>query len=358
MEIKTCKESKQSVNIVRTKEQMQSIILTMARYNFNVYEKRILYRLIELAQSEMLGLNFEDGSGLVKVVHGLSNYKEITLPIRSILGNEDDKNHARIKKAVFGLSKKSFIYEDDKTIEQINIVLSPKIYKGSSMITFIIEPKIWDCCLDFTRGYKKYELKTAMSFKCVYSMRFYELFSGQVDPLTISIERLKEMFGLVGCYPNFAHFVKRVIEPAKKELDEHSPYSFDWHPHEESKIGKKIVNLTFIPYKVVKNENTEIEHNKLKMQVSTSLVMDKKLRAYLIETWGFTEQELRANIDNLRDLNLLPDPLLFLSDLRGNARAAKRPKAYIIGAIKKAVQVHRNKANGAVESLAKSILKK
>ncbi len=348
MEIKVYKGPKQSVNTVRTKEQMQSVILTMARYNFNVYEKRVLYRLVELAQGEMLGLNFKNESAKVKIAHGLSDYKEITLPIRSILGNEEDKNHARIKKAIFGLSRKSFIYEDDKTIEQINIVLSPKIYKGSSTITFIIEPKIWDCCLDFTRGYKKYELKTAMSFKCVYSMRFYELFADQGSPITFSIEQLKEMFGLVGKYRDYTSFIKKVIEPAKKELDEHSTYSFDWHPHEESKIGKKIVCVTFIPYKIHREQSDELERNRLKMQISSSITLGndfraRQIREYIINSFGFTEQELRANEEKLKYIASLSDPMGYIEIIKRNARErARDPKAFFMGVVKSDIDKKNN----------------
>ena len=38
-------------------------------------------------------------------------------------------------------------------------------------------------CWTLQRGYRKYELVTAMQFKSVYSMRMYELMSGQKRPL-------------------------------------------------------------------------------------------------------------------------------------------------------------------------------
>ena len=40
------KQKKNNGVVVRNKDQIQSYIMTTAKYDFNVYEKRILYRLV------------------------------------------------------------------------------------------------------------------------------------------------------------------------------------------------------------------------------------------------------------------------------------------------------------------------
>ena len=40
------------------KDLIQSYIMTTAKYDFNVYEKRIIYRLVEMAQGEVQGVKF------------------------------------------------------------------------------------------------------------------------------------------------------------------------------------------------------------------------------------------------------------------------------------------------------------
>ena len=44
--------------VEENKNVIQSYMLTAARYDFSVYEKRILYRLVELAQAELQGKDF------------------------------------------------------------------------------------------------------------------------------------------------------------------------------------------------------------------------------------------------------------------------------------------------------------
>lgn len=58
-------------------------------------------------------------------------------------------------------------------------------------VRFEIQPEIYNAVLNFSKGFRKYELKTAMEFTSQYSMRFYELMSGQQTPLTYTIEDLK-----------------------------------------------------------------------------------------------------------------------------------------------------------------------
>ena len=42
------------------KDVIQSYVFTMAKYDFSVYEKRIIYRLVELAQCELQGGKMKD----------------------------------------------------------------------------------------------------------------------------------------------------------------------------------------------------------------------------------------------------------------------------------------------------------
>ena len=55
-----------------------------------------------------------------------------------------------------------------------------------------------------------------MQFKSVYSMRMYELMSGQKRPLEFTFEDLKMRFGVKDKYKLVGHFKTRVLDIAKK----------------------------------------------------------------------------------------------------------------------------------------------
>lgn len=312
---------------ITNKELIQSYILTTAKYDFNVYEKRVLYRLVELAQAQ---LSNEKLRG--RISHDLFNFVDITMPIAGLLaGGEEDKNHARVKEALQSLQKKVFEYEDAEIWQSISIIAMPKIEKRSADVSFIIHPKVWDCILDFSKGFRKYELKVAMEFKSQYSMRFYELLSGQSNPITYTIDNLKAMFGVTEKYKRSTDFIKRVVVPAKKELDEKSPFSFVF---DVIKHGKEFHSITFTPIYKPEMRDDDVEKKSLQRRIAPSFVLGHK-EANALRRLGFTNKEISNNIELLREAaSVLPDFIGTLADLIGKAMLADNPKGYIINALK------------------------
>lgn len=317
--------------LINNKDVLQSYILTTAKYDFSVYEKRIIYCLVELAQCEIKGIDFRKDCR--KIEHDLFGLVNITLPIRDLLNNGDDKNYKRIKDALLRLKNKSFEYEDEEIWQSISIIAFPDIKKRSSTVSFTIHPKIWDCILDFSKGFRKYELQTAMSFESVYSMRFYELLSGQKYPLTYSFEDLKSRFQAEGKYKQVNDFIKRVIDPAKKELDEKSPYTFEY---KINKTGRKFTSITFFPVYQPKHRDSDLEKKNLQKQISPYWDLPKNTIAYLKHNFEFTTMEIKQNIDLFKIAqNKIDDFIAFMSQVQVKASRAQNPKGYLIGAIKK-----------------------
>ena len=81
-----------------SRQVVQSYIFTTALYDFNVYEKRIIYNLVRLAQSQIEGVRLSES--LYKIDHAYKDYLMVELPISDFLTDEEDKNHSRIKAAL------------------------------------------------------------------------------------------------------------------------------------------------------------------------------------------------------------------------------------------------------------------
>lgn len=255
--------------IINNKQVFQSYVLTTAKYDFSPYEKRIMYRLIELAQKEIEGIKLKDN---LRKIAPTNFGREITMPVSDILKDEQDKHYTIAKAAFRSLSEKHIEYEDDEVWSYTPIITAPEIKKNSGSVKFYVFDNIWRCLLDFTKGFKKYELITAMKFKSAYAMRFYELMSGQTKPLFVLLEGpdgLRERFYLQGKYEKVNDFRRKVIDVAKKELDESSPYSF---VAKEEKAGKKIIGWTFFPvfYETEKTLRCRNKRAWLKLQHGSS----------------------------------------------------------------------------------------
>lgn len=316
---------------VTNKDLIQSYILTTAKYDYSVYEKRILYRIIELMQEYTKGKTLNSRYSITKTMF---DDIDVIMPASAFLKDEKDQNYTRTKDALLSLNRKVIQYEDRESWGAFNLIERPVVHKIGDNISFRISPTIAKAFLDFSKGFSKYELETAMSFKSEYSMRFYELLSGQKKPITYSIENLKIMFKVEDKYKLTANFINKVIEPAKKELDEKSPYSFEY---KSVKLGRKITSIKFYPVYQPKNRDAKIEAKRLQKSTSLKWDLDRLTINYLIENYVFTEEEIQNNRElfvkaqNSADFDLL----YFLSEQIRNAETKKNPKGWIINAIKK-----------------------
>ena len=108
-----------------SREVVQSYIATTAMYDFNVYEKRVLYNLVKLAQSQLEGVRLSEN--LFRIDHSLKGFVLIELPISYFLTDSEDKNHVRIKEALKSLHQKTFTYKDEEVWECFSIIANPKI---------------------------------------------------------------------------------------------------------------------------------------------------------------------------------------------------------------------------------------
>lgn len=309
---------------------IQSYIFTTAKYDFNAYEKRIMYRLVELAQDEIKGIMIRDN--MHKIEPTLFG-REITMPVADILRNEKDQNYTIAKKAFRSLAQKGVEYEDDKFWQYTAIISNPKIDKIKGSVVFTVLDDIWRCLLDFTKGYRKYELITAMQFKSVYSMRMYELMSGQKRPLEFTFEDLKQRFGVKDKYKLVGHFKTRVLDIAKKELDECSPYSFNYM---EIKEGRKVVGFKFFPTFHPDKQDPELYEREKRSKLTARAQISREALDYLRYSFEFKAAEINKNKKTIIEgEQKIPDFIGFLSSLVGPSRTAKNRIGYVINAIKK-----------------------
>ena len=316
---------------VNNKDLIQPYILTAARYDYSVYEKRILYRIIEMLQKYTKGLKLNNK---YKIEKNLFGDLDVVMPMSAFLKDENDNNYQQAKKALLSLNLRVIQYEDDAEWEAFNLIERPKIKKFDSVVSLRISPEIGKAFLDFSKGYSKYELETAMSFDSVYAMRFYELLSGQKQPISYTIDHLKIMFQIQNKYKLTTDFIKNVIDIAKKELDEKSPYSFEY---KTNKLGRKINSVTFYPVYQSKNRDPEIEARKLLKNTSLRFDINHMVVNYLKENYVFSDEEIKNNRQVFIDADKCIDLLYFLSQQKRQAESKKNPKGWIIGVLKKQI---------------------
>jgi Protein involved in initiation of plasmid replication len=317
---------------MENKSIIQSQILTCAKYNFSVYEKRILYNIVRIAQGETEGLRFPKDCRPIQ--HNLWNQPEVTIPIKDILLDDNDQHYTRVKAALKNILSKQIEYTDtNKTWYLFNIFVAVKVDVSKGLAGVTINPSLWDMILDFSKGFTPYELKVAMSFSSVYSMRFYELMANNKTPIEFEYNKLKSMLGLERKYNGRQNnFEARVLNPTQKDLNEKSPYTFTYR---KEKRGDKLF-YRFYPKFQQQFADKNLETQALKNRTCLSWDIPKNLKDYLINNCYFTQQGLKNNRDLFIEFQqCCSDCVGVLGVMKTTALAngAKNLQGYIIKAV-------------------------
>lgn len=314
---------------IKNFELLQSYIFTTARYDFSIYEKRIMYCILKNLQYLVAGEKLNDR---VIITDDLFGDKRFEIPLMEVLStlpatatSDRNTNHAQVKKALYTLNNKSFEFIDEKNDSHrlIRFVDRPEYKPKAEFIKFRLDVVMIEAFLNFSKGYRKYIFDVAMSFESVYAMRFYELFSNKTEPITYSVDNLKKMFTIETKYKNVNDFKKYVLDIAKKELDEKSPFSF---AYKMIKTGRKETHVLFNPYKIPKNQPPEIEQKELDRQVSSFWTVSPDLQNILKQYFGYDTEMIKKH---KHILGLVTKHLDFTSLLRDVYRQTKNNDAII-----------------------------
>lgn len=318
---------------------IQSFVYSASRAKLSVYEQRIMMKISEHAQSIVKGVVIKDN--LNQWQHDFENVF-FSIKARDLM-TENSQHYEYVYQAVRDLQKRQveFLSSDGKTWFCTPILYNAKVVKGSGAIQFYVSRTVFDVILDFSKGFRKYDLEIAFSIQSPFAARMYVLMNGSKRPLTIKIEDLKKMFGVSGKYGQTADFIKKVIVPARDYLDSLNCNSFTYS---RQFSGKKVTALTFFP--VVRTD----ESKKSQMaKTAVRFILPKELAILLIQWAGFTVKELSAHKQLLDDFAHLPGCYQILQEIINRAKNRGKEKGYIIAALRSEIEEF-NKTNNVQKS--------
>jgi plasmid replication initiation protein len=113
---------------------------------------------------------------------------------------------------------------------------------GKIILSFA--PKILPYLGQLKGSFTYYRLEHVSKMTCIYAIRLYELLVQWKTTGTREVEivSLKKQFQLDESYTRMDNFKKRVIEPAIKDINEHSNFSVQWT---QRKTGRAVTHLIF-----------------------------------------------------------------------------------------------------------------
>lgn len=303
---------------------VQSFLFSIGRCALSLYEQRIICIIVKHASLFRYDKVMKTNLFSWDVNNCDMN---ITLSIRDVLG-DDDKHYDRILNSCRSLMARQFVVYDSKSGSWF---ATPIIYNvmhkpGSGSINFFVSARLMAAIVDFSKGYRQYSLEIALSLPSPFAVRFYILMAKSSSPLVYSIDELKAMFAMEDKYTQTADFIKKVVIPAQKILDDAAVSSFHF---ERIKTGTKVTALKFYPIR-----REQPSKNQLAAKISTSIFLDKDIQLYLMRVAGFTIRELSAHKVLLAEFAKINEAMAILADICNRAAKRGRTKGWIISAIR------------------------
>lgn len=300
----------------------------------NIYEVRLFGWVLAKAQS-VLKLYNKDLSE-INVQHAM-RLTRVTIPTRYIL-SAGDKNYSSVKKA-FGLAQKKLEWEHDNRELYLTIIALPEIIKdgGQSLVTFVIHNDLWHALLDFGRGYRLFSMTSLMTLSSPYSVIMYLLVSNQKGTMTLTLGYLKKLLGVDGkkSYDRGNNFFGRIIDPCRKELDEKTPYSFEYTAERSGRGGpfKSIVLTPRISTRYTKQRSAD---GTVMLVLKLRSRLDDGVIEYLKDSFDLDETSLQT-VEKLIPPSWTPAQILdHAARVKGHlkTRKVKNRTGYYINSLK------------------------
>jgi plasmid replication initiation protein len=173
--------------------------------------------------------------------------------------------YAQIEKASQDLFKREVTMRTGPKRKLVTRWVSDVEYdEEHGVVTLNFAPKIIPYLSQIQNNFTKYNLEHIAKLKSVHTIRIYEMCKQyySIGSRTVEVEKLKEIIGAEGLYPNFKDFNKRVLKTAVEEIKTHSDIVIKITPIRQM---RKIVSLKFVIKKKLFDNEKPTKPNKPKV---------------------------------------------------------------------------------------------
>lgn len=316
----------------------QPYAITVAKHDFNVHEMRIMTRITQALQQDMLY-----GKTRLEVQKTLFGDKIIRIPTQSLLP-KGSQNYSMVKKALKSLEQKIMtIRSKDKYGNyetNARLIMKSKYYLNNEMLEIQLDRDILPDYLALA-SYSKYIAEISMNSSSRYIMRMYQFISHWRDKTkkTVMLEELRNVLEIGEKYDRPKDLRKYVLEPCIADLKNRADIWFNIDS--PIKTGRTITGYTFNIYK--RNDNP---HH--------SSVHEQNIRDSLRNLFGLNDYHLERlrTIINRDRAEFFPHIYEKIRELeiqisRGKV---KNVRAYVVAALQNEFEKEKNSTYIAAES--------
>lgn len=214
--------------LIKRKVNYQPNGITLSQQEFSYLERKLLLHCINQIDHE---LTSKDSNILFRI------------PVKELdtnYGRMEDVCESITSKKIRSLGKNSFgvIVPFPEARYYTNAV------DGLAYVDLTMFANVVPFFMELKNTYTKYDFETMLSIKSVYAQRIFEIIMMETGGRKKYVfnYKVKDLQFVVGSdYDNFADFRRRVLDPAKKELEEKADIFMEYFV--VSKIGRKVSEI-------------------------------------------------------------------------------------------------------------------
>lgn len=190
-------------------------VILISKQELSLIEKRIFFLIYEQLKPYQGQTDFD---------------KTIEIEIHNARTKVGQINWGEWKKTFSNLTKRSYNMIDDRNKHLDGLPFFSRVqYEGNTgtlKIKLNIEMnKAW---VNLTEGYTKQMLDFCLKLSSSHAVSLYNLVCRYDKGKIVTVDWLKEFLDIKGKYPNWYDFKLKVLEIAKKEIDEKTDYILMW----------------------------------------------------------------------------------------------------------------------------------
>ena len=233
-------------------------------------------------------LNLSEMRLILEAVHNVEkddvDFKEYRIDVESFLQLVDSKNvseYSRVKdfcKTI--LSKPLEIPKEDGNYLYCNWFSNIEYNPKNRSINYSFDPKLKPYLIELKEKFTRFDIRILLKFKSFYALRIYmilksESWKGNEVEYIVNLDELRNMLKLEKKYSLYGHFKNRVLDIAKKYINEVSDLEIDF---EDIKAGRKVESVKFI----VKRKPLRIENQVIDNEAEMDF---KTFKSYVVATY-------------------------------------------------------------------------
>ena len=294
----------------------QPYAITVARHDFNVHEMRIMTRITQALQKDMVY-----GKTRSEVQKTLFGDKIVRIPTRLLLP-EGNQNYSVIRKALKSLEQKVMtIHNKDQygSYEtHARLIMKSKYYLSNQMVEIQLDRDVLPDYLALA-SYSKYIVEVSMESSSRYIMRVYQFISHWRDKTkkVVMLDELRDILEVGEKYSRPKDLRKYILEPCMKDLKKRADIWFDIEA--PVKAGRSITGYVFKLY----NRNNSARH---------ASAHEQNIRDILKSIFGLTNYHLEQLREIVNRAELHPHIYEKIKEIEAQVRKGKvqKVKPYVV----------------------------